>query len=145
MPMNLKKEFIEHSGAMVALPIPEASQLIDVSLLPLSAEILPVYEMHVTLSFLGDVEKLDVKPDKLFSIVETLAANTPPIIGRINGYGIFTETHIEGKECLWLSFDAPALPELRQKFIKSIIGEWNKCGKQSWIYASHYNCIFPER
>lgn len=117
---NEKKEFIEHSGAMVALPIPEAYQLVSELSFPATAEVLPQWEMHVTLSFLGDVEKLDVKPEKLFSIIKTLAANTPPVIGKINGYGVFTETHMEGKECLWLSFDAPALPELHQNLLKAL-------------------------
>jgi len=112
------KEFVMHDGAMVAIPIPEAFQLVENLSFSPNAEVLPPYEMHVTLSYLGDIGKLDILPDKLFSICETFAAKYPPVIGTINGYGVFTQTHLEGKECLWLSFDAPALPEIRQELLK---------------------------
>lgn len=116
-----KKEIIEHEGAMVALPVPEAFHLTQDLSFPEGSDVLPIDEMHVTLAFLGDVTDEKIDPEKLFTVVEKFTKSQAPVIGSINGYGIFKETHLDDKECLWLSLDAPALPKLREDLLKVLI------------------------
>ena len=115
-----KKQFIKHTGSMVALPLSDAIELVQGLSFPEGSEILPPHEMHVTLAFLGDVSGGSVDPEKLFAVVEKFAASQSPVIGKINGYGVFTETHIEDKQCFWLSLDAPTLPRMRQDLAKTL-------------------------
>ena len=143
--MFSQKEIVTHTGAMVALPVPEAFQLVQGLSFPPDADVLPPDEMHVTLSFLGDVSTGNVDANKLFSICEKFAAGQSPIVGRINGYGIFTETHLDNMECLWLSLDAPVLPEFRQALLKVLDKNGFPDRIQSRIYSPYYHCLFSER
>lgn len=112
-----EKQIVEHTGVMVALPLPEVYQLTQGILFPPGADVLPPEDIHLTLAFLGDAKSI-ADPNKLFSICEKFVASHDPIIGTINGYGNFLNTEPDGKSCLWLSLDAPALPDLRQELVK---------------------------
>lgn len=77
-------------------------------------------DLHLTLAFLGDVSEQKLSKRKLLRVMQTFAARTPIISGKINGYGRFTNTNADGKDAVWLSVDAPLLPDMRQFLVKAL-------------------------
>lgn len=118
--MNAKEA--GHTGVMVAIPVPEVSKFAKSIAFPKGAEITPDNEHHVTLAYLGEKVDLKVSESDLQKVCKQIAEKVPPVTGKINGVGFFSETHKEGMECMWASFDAPALPELRQHVVQALEG-----------------------
>jgi 2'-5' RNA ligase len=119
MPNKSDKE-MKHDGIMVALPIPEAYQMVQDIKWPDGSDVQPPEEMHVTLGYMGDFPQMDTGKEHLFRTCEQFANTHPPIVGRINGAGIFFDTHLDGMECMWLSFDAGVLPDLRYELTHTL-------------------------
>ena len=116
------KAEVVHNGVMVALSLPEtvAKQITSQKItFPKGSQILPPSEMHITLAYLGDIEELIISQEELLQAVGLFADSyNGSIDGSINGMGKFFTSHIEGMGVIYLNFDAPNLPELRQRLLK---------------------------
>ena len=106
-----------NTGVMVALPIPEAQEAQGAISWPQGAEQTPPEELHLTLAFLGEAVGLDTGSERLFATANKFAQEHAPITGKLNGMGIFREVEDGERDCIWLHFDAPALPAFRQELI----------------------------
>lgn len=73
--------------------------------------------MHVTLAFLGEIEKIKNVEEAVRRAVQDLARQYPPLRGVINGIGRFIQTHKDGMHAVYASPDLPGLPELRQALV----------------------------
>jgi len=96
----------DHGGVMVAVRLP----LAVAGRVALPGGEAPE-DLHCTLAYLGDVDVVD--PDKLQALHDNLAAvagRTPPFLGRVRGYGRFTNGD---DDVVWAGLDAPDLAELR--------------------------------
>lgn len=108
----------QRTGVMVALFPPEtaaASLAVTSEQLPEGAEPTPVNEIHLTMAYLGDLEKNEVGIDQgeLLRRVMEWANNTPIVRGMVSGVGRFTTTNEEGTQALFALFDCPYLQSWR--------------------------------
>lgn len=110
----------EHSGVMVALPMPIAASVAREITWPPGSEIVPENELHVTLAYLGEIKHLDYGMDTVERVVRKFAAEHGPLHGEINGIGVFLETHKPGMQCMYLNFDCAELPALRQELVEAL-------------------------
>jgi HK97 family phage portal protein len=110
-----------HDGVMVALYMPDnvTKQIVsNKPSFPSGSEVLSPDEMHVTLAYLGEIEKLKYSQEELISKISELATSFHgPLTGTINGMGKFFTSHIDGMGVVYLNFDAPELPDLRQELV----------------------------
>jgi 2'-5' RNA ligase len=83
----------------------------------------PASELHLTLAFLGDADKLDL--DRLKEGLALWGKNQIPISGRISGVGRFNETGEEGQHAFYASVDAPGLARFRQNLVNEL--DWLDC------------------
>jgi 2'-5' RNA ligase len=85
---------------------------------------LPANELHLTLSYLGDIGKLDPNGESnCRKELEKLAQDMPPISGVITGVATFSK-ETDGKNPIVALFDSADLPAFRQELMKSL----NKTG-----------------
>lgn len=108
----------QHTGVMVALYPPEsaaASLVVTSEQLPEGATPVPVIEIHLTMAYLGDLEKNEVGIDQgeMLRRVMEWSRNMPVIQGTISGVGRFTVTNQEGTQALFALFNCEYLPALR--------------------------------
>lgn len=99
-------------GAMVALFIPEP---VAKTLKVRGGE--PIENMHITLAYFTDKAADRDDWDEVAKIVETIANQTPPLIGKIGGYGVFQND--DSPDVLWASPNLPGLEDLRQKVVEA--------------------------
>lgn len=100
------------NGVMVAIRFPRQAEWMA---LP-GGE--PQADLHLTLAYLGSADEMD--PDKLQALHDNLSAvagRTRPIVGRIQGYGRFTNGD---EDVVWAGFDAPGLDELRHAVLLAV-------------------------
>lgn len=102
------------TGVMVALfPSPEAaaSMAINADGLPAGAIITPANEIHLTLAYLGDLDKgeVNIEQGELLRRVMDWAANTPIVRGMVSGYGRFTTPNSEGLHPVFALYDCEYL------------------------------------
>lgn len=110
-------EKTHYTGAMVALflPAPVAKKLaLD------DPEALPPDELHITLAYLGDTATETMDREAARHVVELVASSSPAIQGLINGQGRFVVDEAEGAFAHFLTYDSPALPDLRQKLVADL-------------------------
>lgn len=100
-------------GAMVALYVPGeiASRIAH-------PEGTSARDLHVTLAYLGDAERLPGHPDDLADLVAAALQGASPVQGRIGGIGRFPDTG-DG-EPVFVPVDVPGLTELRQRIVDAI-------------------------
>lgn len=109
----------DHAGAMVALRIPPfAARQVA---LP-GGE--PAEDLHVTLVYLGDAASLEPGAvSRLRDGLAAVAARTPPLSGRISGYGRFRKPAEgdtgEAEDVIWVGLDSADLPELRHAVLRA--------------------------
>ena len=104
------------TGSMVAFFLP--ALVADVLALDpdqVDGEVSPPGELHLTLAYLGEAADLE-EPDRLKRVVAGFAAIAPPVDGEISGVGRFAT----GDRPVYASFDAPALPEWRQRLVQHL-------------------------
>jgi 2'-5' RNA ligase len=103
------------SGVMVALyPPPEVASRLALE----GGE--PPEDLHITLSYHGDVDELsDEEISSLHAAVANVAGRTAPIGGELGGYGRFLGSDEEG-DPIWLALDAPGLSEARQDLVSEL-------------------------
>jgi len=73
-------------------------------------------DLHLTLAYLGEAKDLDRA--LAGAVVGKLAAETKPLRGRIQGYGVFKDT--PDGDVVYASFDAKELPALRQELVEKL-------------------------
>lgn len=100
-------------GAMVALFIPkEVGRSIKVR----GGE--TVENLHITLAYFAEKAADRDDWDEVAKIVETIANQTPPLVGKIGGYGVFQND--DNPDVLWASPNLPGLEDLRQKVVEAV-------------------------
>jgi 2'-5' RNA ligase len=102
----------ERTGVVIALMLPEADAAALMQSSPESA--------HVTLVYLGD--KADLTEDQrsaIEGVIEQVAGQFGPVTGDVNGIGRFIGTD-EGKDAVYLNYDAPSLPAVRQALVDGL-------------------------
>lgn len=113
----------KHTGAMAAFYLPEdqARQLYGVAAMELeaNADVLMPQELHLTLAYMGEADELP--QGRLRRVVREFAQVTPPISGEVSGMGRFSNTHIEGMDAIYASFDAPDLAVFRQNLVRALM------------------------
>jgi len=110
-------EKAHYTGAMAAIFLPArvaASVALD------DPAALPPDELHITLAYLGDTAAETMDREAARRVVREIAAGAPPIEGLINGQGRFIVDETEGQYAHFLTFDSPALPEMRQKLVDAL-------------------------
>ncbi len=122
MPEMVMQLADNQDGVMVALFVPP--EVADELALKDIEGALGPQELHVTLAFLGSASEQIASKRMLMAEIQRMAAYLPQVSGKINGYGRFVETHIDGKDAVWLSFDAPALPDFRERIVLCV----ERCG-----------------
>lgn len=108
----------QHTGVMVALFPPDsaaASLAVTSEQLPEGAVPTLAGDMHLTLGFLGDLEKGEVAIDQgeLLERVMNFARNSVLVRGMVNGIARFTVTDENGQQALAALFDCEYLPAWR--------------------------------
>ena len=81
-----------------------------------------VGDLHMTVVYLGDANQVgEEKLLEVSRICSRLAQRTPPLRGALSGVGRFSSSKTSsGKDVLYLSVDAPELPELRDKLVRAL-------------------------
>lgn len=123
--LAIKASDIHHDsdGGMVAIFIPDAPaqrlrRLIESLDLPDEARIETANNLHVTLAFLPDNLATE-KRDQIVSAM-TIAAmglEDKKLTGKIGGYGVFKNGD---EQVIYASFDAPALPSIRESLCHTL-------------------------
>lgn len=104
-----------HSGAMVALMLDPSDTGALASAMP--PGLTPEPDLHITLAYLGKAADLTrQQSDDIDAALSGLAQAHGPVTGIVSGMGYFNQDE-EGQRVLYASFDAPALPELRQAVV----------------------------
>lgn len=100
----------EHKGFFVALFLDDAAAKKLVQEGGEAAD-----EMHVTLCYCEDVDKLgEEKIEKAFNVIRGVATEHAPLEGRVGGWGRFTGGKTNGKEVVYAVADVPGLTALRE-------------------------------
>lgn len=108
----------EHSGAMVALMLDPSDTAALISAMP--PQLLPEDGLHVTLAYLGKAADLTRQQcADIDSALSAVVAGFGPITGTVGGLGYFNQDP-EGLRVLYASYDAPALPALRQEVVNTL-------------------------
>lgn len=76
----------------------------------------PIENMHITLLYFADKAKDRDDWDEVRKIVEQVANQTPPLSGKISGYGVF---NAPDGDVLWASPSVQGLAELRHKLYEA--------------------------
>lgn len=109
----------EYTGAMVALFLPkEIAEEIALDI----PDALPSSDLHITLAYLGDTATGTMNHEQIRELVAHLAAESPAVVGTINGQGRFVVNAEEGANAHILMLDSPALPAFRQKIVDALKG-----------------------
>jgi len=109
-----------NTGAMAAFFLPEeqANLLYGLSTMSGLETTLPT-DMHLTLSYMG--EAADLSQAMAVQAMRAFTEVQMPINGQISGIGRFTDTHIEGYDAIYASFDSPDLPMFRQNLVRTLM------------------------
>ena len=125
MDKNASKEEAKaanESGAMVALALPQGAALtlhnLAVETCGDNADVTPVDEMHITLTYFGDVEQMQTSRETLTALVRAFAADRAQINGTVNGIGYFANG--SGRSAYYASFDCPMLPRLQADLVEML-------------------------
>lgn len=119
--VNVKKGLEKRGGdgCMVALDLPadvgRQLQAACKGILPDGAEPTPIHEMHITLFYPGDLERLDFDCAQLVSACADFARTHAPLVGVIGGVARF---HGNGQSPLVALYDCPDLPQFRQDLVE---------------------------
>jgi 2'-5' RNA ligase len=115
----------EHTGVMVALPVPERYRPLIAALqsqVPFGAEMVPAEELHVTLLYLGDSSDVEHLKTRIYAGSLKAIEWQDGIPARLTGLARFNGNE-GGKNPLVLLVDSPLLPELRQKVFSHLVHE----------------------
>ena len=79
-------------------------------------------DLHMTLAFLGDSDKIGRKAmRKAEQVCARISKTTEPIKAAISGVGRFSASRTSGgQDVYYASIDAPALPELRHRLVRAL-------------------------
>lgn len=106
----------EHTGVMVALPVPEMYRPLFIalqSLLPRGSELVPPDDLHLTLLYLGDSSSLESSKTSIFAGALNAVEWQQGIVGTLTGLARFNNDE-SGRNALVLLVDSPLLPGFRQ-------------------------------
>lgn len=104
------------SGAMIALYLPTSLQEQLAAPGGERAE-----DLHVTLVFLGEADKLRLgQVKRLQEIVESIAKSFSPLEASISGVGRFVAADADVGEPFYVSVDSPTLPALREALTRAL-------------------------
>jgi len=107
----------DDTGAMIALYIPtDVGQRLA---LP-GGE--PVSELHLTLAYLGDMEDVEEKRERLKQFIAEFSATHYLQPARIGGIGRFNRINSDGNQAIYATVDSPNLPNFRQDLVSG--AEW---------------------
>jgi len=113
-----------YTSVMVSffMPTDIAVQLAELQrLLPVSAEIVPASELHLTLDIIGKVDEYDeARLSHLKDTINLFLSNRQPLFGRLNGLGRFHNADVSGTDVIYASFDSVDLPEFRQSLVEAL-------------------------
>jgi 2'-5' RNA ligase len=80
----------------------------------------PLEELHVTLAYLGTTDEVS-NLNKLKDVVGEYCKNVEKFDGIFGGIGRFNgNENTDGKDVLYASLDAPALPKIRQDLVDTL-------------------------
>lgn len=105
----------EHTGVMVALPVPEMYRPLFIalqSLLPRGSELVPPDDLHLTLLYLGDSSSLESSKTSIFAGALNAVEWQQGIVGTLTGLARFNNDE-SGRNALVLLVDSPLLPGFR--------------------------------
>jgi 2'-5' RNA ligase len=112
----------EHTGVMVALPVPERYHEMIAGLqsgLPRGTEHVPAEELHVTLLYLGDSSEIErLKRQVYVGALNSLEWQND-IPAKLTGLARFNGSE-EGRNPLVLLVDSPMLPSFRQRLFSHL-------------------------
>lgn len=112
----------EHTGVMVALPVPQMYRPFIValqSLLPRNSELVPPDELHLTLLYLGDASQLESLKTQVFAGALNAAEWQTGIVGTLTGLARFNND-ANGKNALVILVDSPRLPDFRHNVLSNV-------------------------
>jgi len=135
-PLLMGEDPTKHAGVMVAFWPPS-----DVAAELAVAGGLPADELHLTLAYVGKEPGLG---PKVLAAVEAWAKSAAPCEGELSGTGRFAATESsDGKDVLYLSFDAPTLPDLRQSLCAAL--DAASCGpKRNHGFTPHMTLSYVD-
>lgn len=134
-------------GAMVAVMIPAAvakqlRAITEAIGLPDSAELETPDNMHVTLAFFPDSDAAKEREADILKSLETIAASTPPLDGKVQGFGVFNGNN--GTKVLFALLDEPELPFLRTYVCAELDHQGIEYGKDYGFVPHITMAYFPE-
>lgn len=112
----------EHTGVMVALPVPQMYRPFIValqSLLPRNSELVPPEQLHLTLIYLGDASQLESLKTQVFAGALNAAEWQTGIVGTLTGLARFNNDE-SGKNALVILVDSPRLPDFRHNVLSNV-------------------------
>lgn len=112
----------QQQGAMIALFVPaQTAQMLTQLASGAGLTPQPTDSLHLTLAYLGDAaEMMATPPDAVMTVLQTFAAKTAPIMGRISGIGRFTNDSGDGTNAVYASFDAECLADCRHELLEAL-------------------------
>ena len=115
LPVKKDKALKQHNGVAIALkPSLDIANKLSVE----GGE--QAKDLHVTIAYLGNTDKIKDKQQVLQSITSQLASVSKPLSATIGGVTRFTDTHLEDKDAVVLNIDIPELPEYRQAIVETL-------------------------
>lgn len=76
-------------------------------------------ELHITLAYLG--EKDDLVRSEVEGAVEQFADMQTLINGQVSGFGRFQNTHMDGMDAIYASFDSPDVGMFRENLVRTLM------------------------
>lgn len=140
-------EFGLHSGAMLALYIPEEYarklQAATQAALPDGVNAVEAKEMHITLAYLGEVQQLgNMTRDAVRQIAQRHAKRFKPLKGRVEGAGRFKkEESDDHTNAFWAQPDIPGIQEFRMDLAMNLRQAGVQLGK-SYSYTPHITLAY---
>lgn len=113
-------------GVMIALALPQGAALtlnqLAQDMFGENGDVTPVEQMHITLTYFGNVDTVNCSRETLTALVRAFATEHSPINGMISGVGRFANVGADGRSAFYASFDSPMLPRLQNDLAELLDG-----------------------
>lgn len=73
--------------------------------------------LHITLAYLGEIADQDLSSGGVLEVLQKIRDFWGPLKGEIAGMGRFTNTHLEGQDAVFASFDSPHIQQFRAAIV----------------------------